>query len=142
MATTRLRALALAIGVLAAGPAFAPAAHAEVDGILNVSYDIGRELYAAIDAAFTADFEAANGRTITVDQSHAGSSKQARAVMEGLQADVVTFNQVTDVQVLADNGFVAADWAERLPNNASRSVAGSGTPVMTADEPSWYGLSV
>ncbi len=119
MAPTRLRALALAIGALALGPGVAPAAHAEVDGILNVSYDIGRELYAAIDEAFVADFEVANGRAISVDQSHAGSSKQARAVMEGLQADVVTFNQVIDVQMLADNGFVAVDWAERLPNNAS-----------------------
>jgi sulfate/thiosulfate transport system substrate-binding protein len=117
MITTRLRALALAIVAVGAGAA--PAAHAEVDGILNVSYDIGRELYAAIDEAFAADFEAENGRPITVDQSHAGSSKQARAIMEGLQADVVTFNQVLDVQVLADNGFVGADWAERLPNNAS-----------------------
>jgi sulfate transport system substrate-binding protein len=115
----RLPAIALAIGTLALAPAFAPAAHAEVDGILNVSYDIGRELYAAIDEAFVVDFEAENGRAVTVDQSHAGSSKQARAVMEGLQADVVTFNQVLDVQVLADNGFVGADWAERLPNNAS-----------------------
>ena len=119
MTPTRFRALAFAIGTLALGPGFAPAAHAEVDGILNVSYDIGRELFAAIDEQFSADFEAEHGRPLKVDQSHAGSSKQARAILEGLQADVVTFNPVTDVQVLADNGFVAADWAEKLPNNAS-----------------------
>jgi sulfate transport system substrate-binding protein len=116
----RLPAIALAIGTLTLAPAAFPrAAHAEVDGILNVSYDIGRELYAAIDEKFSAAFEAEYGRPLTVDQSHAGSSKQARAIMEGLQADVVTFNQVTDVQVLADNGFVAEDWQEKLPNNAS-----------------------
>lgn len=115
MAQGSLRTLALAIGVAT----FAPAAHAEVDTILNVSYDIGRELYAAIDEQFSADWQAEHGAPLKVDQSHAGSSKQARAVVEGLQADVVTFNQVTDVQFLADNGFVAADWAERLPNNAS-----------------------
>ncbi|HRO11146.1 thiosulfate ABC transporter substrate-binding protein CysP [Amaricoccus sp.] len=115
MAQGSLRTLALAIGVAT----FAPAAHAEVDTILNVSYDIGRELYAAIDEQFSADWQAEHGAPLQVDQSHAGSSKQARAVVEGLQADVVTFNQVTDVQFLADNGFVAADWAERLPNNAS-----------------------
>jgi sulfate transport system substrate-binding protein len=109
------RALAFAIGAVA----FAPAAHAEVDTILNVSYDIGRELYAAIDEAFAPDWEAEHGTPITVDQSHAGSSKQARAVLEGLQADVVTFNQVIDVQFLADNGLVAADWQAKLPNNAS-----------------------
>lgn len=119
MPPRRLQALVLAIGALAFVPAFTAPARAEVDGILNVSYDIARELYAAIDQEFSADFQAENGRPLKVDQSHAGSSKQARAIMEGLQADVVTFNQVTDVQVLADNGFVAADWQKRLPNNAS-----------------------
>jgi sulfate transport system substrate-binding protein len=115
MSLIRLRALAVLVGAAVA----APAAHAEVDTILNVSYDIGRELYAAIDEAFQARYEAEHGTPIKVDQSHAGSSKQARAVLEGLQADVVTFNQVIDVQFLADNGLVAADWQERLPNQAS-----------------------
>lgn len=109
------RAFALALGVFG----FVPAAHAEVDTILNVSYDIARELYAAVDEQFSADWEAEHGSPITVDQSHAGSSKQARAVLEGLEADVVTFNQVTDVQFLADNGMIGEDWKERLPNNAS-----------------------
>jgi sulfate/thiosulfate transport system substrate-binding protein len=115
MSQLRFGAFALALGVLGS----APAAHAEVDSILNVSYDIARELYAAIDEQFSADWPAEHGSPMKVDQSHAGSSKQARAVLEGLQADVVTFNQVTDVQLLADNGLIAADWQERLPNNAS-----------------------
>lgn len=109
-----LRALALVAGAAAAAPA-----HAEVDTILNVSYDIARELYAAVNEAFAAEYLAEHGAAIKVDQSHAGSSRQARAVLEGLQADVVTFNQVTDVQFLADNGLVAEDWQTRLPNNAS-----------------------
>ncbi|MBB5222778.1 sulfate transport system substrate-binding protein [Amaricoccus macauensis] len=111
----RLPAIAFAIGTLLAPPA----AHADVDGILNVSYDIARELYAAIDQQFTTDYQTEHGRALKVDQSHAGSSKQARAILEGLQADVVTFNQVTDVEVLAQNGFVAPDWQTKLPNNAS-----------------------
>lgn len=95
-------------------------ASAQVTTILNVSYDISRELFAQIDTAFSAKYEAEHGTKITVDQSHAGSSKQARAVLEGLQADVVTFNQVTDVQILHDKGdLIAADWQTRLPNNAS-----------------------
>lgn len=115
MSKAAFRAFALVLGTAGV----APAAHAEVDTILNVSYDIARELYAAVDEAFGKAYEAGHGRPLTVDQSHAGSSKQARAVLEGLQADVVTFNQVTDVQFLADNGLIAADWQERLPNNAS-----------------------
>ena len=88
--------------------------------ILNVSYDISRELYADIDKAFIAKYKAETGKDLTVNQSHAGSSKQARAVLEGLKADVVTFNQVTDVQVLHDQGdLVAADWQSRFPNKAS-----------------------
>ncbi|SER02158.1 sulfate transport system substrate-binding protein [Faunimonas pinastri] len=90
------------------------------DTLLNVSYDIARELYADIDKAYTAKHQAETGQTVTVKQSHDGSSKQARAILEGLQADVVTFNQVTDVQVLHDKGsLIPADWQKRLPNNSS-----------------------
>jgi sulfate transport system substrate-binding protein len=70
--------------------------------------------------SFAAKYKADTGTDITINQSHAGSSKQARAVLEGLKADVVTFNQVTDVQVLHDQGdLIPADWQSRLPNNAS-----------------------
>ncbi|ETW10778.1 thiosulfate-binding protein, partial [Roseivivax marinus] len=91
-------------------------AHAQ-DEILNVSYDIARELYAAINPAFLEQSE--DGDELTINQSHAGSSKQARAILQGLQADLVTFNQVLDVQILADNRFVAEDWQDQFPNNAS-----------------------
>jgi len=108
--------IATAVTVLALGstPAFA-----QPTDILNVSYDIGRELFEAVNVAFIPHYAAETGTTLTVNQSHAGSSAQARAVLEGLQADVVTFNQVTDIQKLADAGFVSANWAEEFPNNAS-----------------------
>ncbi len=97
-----------------------PAAAQQPTSLLNVSYDIARELFADINEAFIAKHAAETGQTITVDQSHAGSSAQARSILEGLQADVVTFNQVTDVQILHDRGnLIPADWASRLPNNSS-----------------------
>jgi sulfate transport system substrate-binding protein len=97
----------------------APALADEPQDILNVSYDVARELYADINKAFVAKYKADTGKDLTVNQSHAGSSKQARAVLDGLAADVVTFNQVTDVQVLHDKGnLIPADWQSRLPNNS------------------------
>lgn len=110
--------MAVAVAFLAVGSGFAPARADQVE-ILNVSYDIARELYAEINPAFVAQWKDQTGDDLTVNQSHAGSSKQARAIMQGLQADLVTFNQVTDVQVLADKGFVAKDWQQAFPNNAS-----------------------
>jgi sulfate transport system substrate-binding protein len=110
--TTGLLALA---GLLLAGPA-----RAAPDTILNVSYDIARELFAQINPAFAAAWKARTGQEIKIDQSHGGSSRQARAVLEGLQADVVTFNQVLDIQVLHDKGrLIAADWQKQLPHGSS-----------------------
>ncbi len=87
--------------------------------LLNVSYDVAREFYKDINVAFAASYKKSTGKDIKVDQSHAGSSAQARAVADGLDADVVTFNTTTDVQFLADKGVVAADWAKRFPNGAA-----------------------
>lgn len=115
----RLLAPALAL-LLGAAPLSGPVSAAEPDTLLNVSYDIARELYVALNKSFVERHKAETGRTITVNQSHAGSSRQARAILEGLQADVVTFNQVTDVQILHDRGnLIPADWQARLPNNSS-----------------------
>ncbi|MFT3688715.1 sulfate ABC transporter substrate-binding protein [Paenirhodobacter sp.] len=108
---TRLIAALLALGLAAP-------VHAQ-DAILNVSYDIARELFQQINPAFAAEWKAQTGRDVTIDQSHAGSSKQARAILEGLPADVVTFNQVTDIDVLAKGGLVDADWRKAFPNQAS-----------------------
>ena len=68
--------------------------------ILNVSYDIARELFVQLNPAFIAEWKAKSGQTLEIKQSHAGTSRQARSILEGLQADVVTFNQFLDVQVL------------------------------------------
>jgi sulfate transport system substrate-binding protein len=109
---------ALASLVVAATPAAAQAPAPAT--LLNVSYDIARELYVDINAAFIKNWKAKTGQDLTINQSHNGSSAQARSVLEGLEADVVTFNQVTDVQILADRGkLIPADWAKRLPNASS-----------------------
>lgn len=112
MKASILAAAAFALS-LGAAPAFAQ------DRILNVSYDISRELFEALNPAFAAHWQATTGRTVTIDQSHGGSSRQARAILEGLNADVVTFNQETDIDVLAEGGLVPANWRELLPNGAS-----------------------
>jgi sulfate transport system substrate-binding protein len=89
------------------------------DSILNASYDVSRELYREIDAAFSAEWKAKTGRSVEIRQSHAGSSVQARAIIDGLEADVVTFNQVTDLDALVDAKMVATDWQSKFPYNAS-----------------------
>lgn len=114
----RLAAAALAAVLATALPGVSHAQNPTT--LLNVSYDIARELYVEINAAFIKHHKAKTGQDITVNQSHNGSSRQARSILEGLEADVVTFNQVTDVQVLHDRGkLIPADWAKRLPNNSS-----------------------
>ncbi|MGL5954147.1 MAG: sulfate ABC transporter substrate-binding protein [Providencia rustigianii] len=89
--------------------------------LLNSSYDISRELFAALNPEFEKQWAKENPQDpLTIKQSHAGSSKQALAILQGLKADVVTFNQVTDVQILHDKGnLIPADWQARLPNNSS-----------------------
>jgi len=88
--------------------------------ILNVSYDVSRELYKDINPAFVADWKAKTGETITVNQSHGGSSKQALSVTAGLEADVVTMNQAPDVDVLVEKGgLVSADWRKQFPFDAT-----------------------
>jgi len=110
----RLLSVAAVLALLSGG------AQAQTVELLNVSYDIARELFAQINPVFAADYKAKTGQVVEIKQSHAGTSRQARSILEGLQADVVTFNQVLDVQILHDRGkLVAADWQKRFPNNAS-----------------------
>ena len=96
-------------------------AQAQATELLNSSYDVSRELFAALNPAFEQQWaKDNNGDKLTIKQSHAGSSKQALAILQGLKADVVTYNQVTDVQILHDKGkLIPADWQSRLPNNSS-----------------------
>ena len=96
-----------------------PLAHAQ-QSLLNVSYDVTRELYKDINPAFAAAWKARTGETVTINQSHAGSSKQAMSVVNGLEADVVTMNQSNDIDLVASRGgLLPADWAKRLPNNSA-----------------------
>lgn len=88
--------------------------------IFNASYDIARELFAAYNPLFAKFWLETTGNEITIKQSHAGSSKQANAILYGMKADVVTFNQVTDIQILYEKGkMIPENWASRLPDNSA-----------------------
>jgi sulfate transport system substrate-binding protein len=111
---TVYRAAAVAIAL----SAFQLPAHADVS-LLNVSYDPTRELYQDYNAAFARHWKATNNEVVTVRQAHGGSGKQARAVIDGLDADVVTLALGYDVGALAEKQLIPTDWQKRLPNNAA-----------------------
>ncbi len=113
MFSTTVKSIVVAAALALGGTALAQ------DKLLNVSYDVAREFYKDYNAAFVAHYKKTTGKDVKIDQSHAGSSAQARAVNDGLEADVVTFNTTTDVQFLADNGVVAKDWVTQFPHAAS-----------------------
>ena len=106
-------AAALGLGALTG----AGGAHAQ--SLLNASYDVAREFYKDYNAAFVRHYKQSTGKDVRIDQAHGGSSAQARAVADGLAADVVTMNTTTDVDFLAERGVVTKDWAKRFPNNAA-----------------------
>jgi sulfate transport system substrate-binding protein len=87
--------------------------------MLNASYDVAREFYKEYNSAFVANYKKTAGKDLKIDQAHGGSSAQARAVNDGLDADVVTMNTTTDIEFLASKGIVAADWTKRFPHSAS-----------------------
>ncbi|MYM22427.1 sulfate ABC transporter substrate-binding protein [Duganella sp. FT135W] len=96
-----------------------PQAQAADTVLLNASYDVTRELFKDINPVFEADWKKRTGETINVNQSHGGSSKQARSVADGMEASVVTMNQANDIDILVERGMVAADWAKKFPNGAA-----------------------
>ena len=102
-----------------AGLALCASALVPAQTLLNASYDVAREFYKDYNAAFVVHYKKSSGKDVKIDQAHGGSSAQARAVNDGLDADVVTMNTTTDVDFLAGTGVVAKDWAKRFPNNAS-----------------------
>jgi sulfate/thiosulfate-binding protein len=108
-------------GALVAASLFTahPAASQGEKALLNVSYDPTRELYADFNAAFAAQWKEKSGETVSVKQSHGGSGKQARSVIDGLEGDVVTLALAYDIDAIAAKGKLAADWQKRLPNNSS-----------------------
>lgn len=94
-------------------------AWAAPDSLLNVSYDVSRELYKDINPLFAQEWKAKGNGDLQIKQSHGGSSKQALSVAAGLEADVVTMNQPTDIQLLVDKGLVGADWRKQFPHQAT-----------------------
>src|SRR5271169_290893 len=108
----RLALLLAALGALAS-----PAVAADVT-LLNVSYDPTRELYQDMNLAFARQWRAKTGKSVEIQQSHGGSGKQARAVVDGLEADVVTLGLAYDVDEIAASGLLARDWQKRLGNNS------------------------
>ncbi|MDE0853841.1 MAG: sulfate ABC transporter substrate-binding protein [Nevskia sp.] len=117
------------------------AADAAAAGLLNVSYDVARSLYKDLNPAFEAQWKQQTGQTISIDQSHGGSSKQARAVIDGLDADVVTMNNPLDIDAIANAGLLPHDWAKAFPNDSSPSwspivfVVRKGNPSAIHDWP-------
>src|SRR6267143_425152 len=87
--------------------------------LLNVSYDPTRELYVDFNKAFAAAYQKDTGKSVEIKQSHGGSGSQARAVIDGLQADVVTLALAYDIDAIAAKGLIPADWQKRLPDNSS-----------------------
>lgn len=109
------------LSLAALGGLAAPWVHAaERPVLLNVSYDVSREFYKRYNAAFAAHWKKTAGQDVELKQSHGASSAQARSVLEGLEADVITMNQANDIDILADRGrLVPTDWQKRLPNNSA-----------------------
>lgn len=106
-----MRITALAVLTLACSPSPTP--------LLNVSYDATREFYRAYDSLFTANWRARTGQALTIEQSHAGSSAQAHAVIDGLAADVVTLASPSDVDAIAQAGLIDTGWAAKLPHRSA-----------------------
>jgi sulfate transport system substrate-binding protein len=107
------------IGLLASLPLLALAGPLAAAELLNVSYDPTREFYQDFNAAFAAKWKAETGEDVTIQQSHGGSGKQARAVIDGLEADVVTLALAYDITAIANKGLIAKDWQSRFPNNSA-----------------------
>ena len=112
-----IRKIALSIALSAA--AVSGASSAAPTQLLNVSYDPTRELYQQVNAAFAKRWQASTKQPITIKQSHGGSGKQARAVIDGLPADVVTLALAYDIDAIAKRGLISGNWQARLPNNST-----------------------
>jgi sulfate transport system substrate-binding protein len=111
--------LGVTVSAALVGAAFAGPAQAADISLLNASYDPTRELYAHLNDAFAVKYKADAGKSVEVKTSNGGSGSQARAVIDGLEADVVTLALAYDVDAIADRGLIAPDWQSRLPNNSS-----------------------
>jgi sulfate/thiosulfate-binding protein len=116
--TNWLNTFALALAAVAIGLVAFKNYHGGDNRLLNVSYDPTREVYQEINPKFIVQFEAEAGHRVSVEQSHGGSSHQARAVADGLAADVVTLALPSDIDSLSSRGLIASDWRTRFPHNS------------------------
>lgn len=112
------RKFAVGVGAMAAMAPLGSARAAEFK-LLNVSYDPTRELYEVVNQAFIADYKAKTGDVVSIEQSHGGSSKQARSVIDGLKADVVTLALDWDILAIEKSGLIKPGWRDRLPDHAA-----------------------
>src|SRR5690554_5526818 len=108
----------LAKAIVASAVLLSSASAAEIS-LLNVSYDPTRELYREFNEAFAGHWKAKTGDTVTIRQSHGGSGKQARSVIDGLDADVVTLALASDIDAIAERGVLKADWQKQFQLNSS-----------------------
>ncbi|WP_025733452.1 thiosulfate ABC transporter substrate-binding protein CysP [Carnimonas nigrificans] len=115
---SRLHGLAPLALALALGGAVVPAAQADTT-LTNASFDVARELFAALNKPFIAEWDKQHQDHLVIKQTHAGSSTQARSIIQGLNADVVTFNQTSDIDVIAHAGLIDSNWQQRLPEHSS-----------------------
>src|SRR5262249_40971248 len=121
----RMSSVQLGVGVVGLGLALGLALGSAVSAapppvrLLNVSYDPTREFYQDLNAAFAQQWKAKTGQDVTIEQSHGGSGKQARSVIDGLEADVVTLALAWDIDAIANAGLLAKNWQSRLPSNSS-----------------------
>ena len=115
----KLNRLKLSLTALALALTTATATFAADVTLLNVSYDPTRELYTDFNKSFAAYWKGKTGDTVTVKRSHGGSGKQARAVIDGLEADVVTLALAYDIDAIAEKGLIKPGWQKELPHNSS-----------------------
>jgi sulfate/thiosulfate transport system substrate-binding protein len=148
--TTRwLNAFALGMGAVAVGlVAFKNYEGGRDSRLLNVSYDPTREVYQEINPKFIAKYKAEAGQRLSIEQSHGGSTRQARAVADGLAADVVTLALPSDIDALSKQGLIASDWKSRFPHNSNPYtstivfVVRKGNPKNIKDWPDLIGPEV
>jgi sulfate transport system substrate-binding protein len=112
-------AAAFVTAVVAVASLGSSVAHAADIALLNVSYDPTRELYQDLNAAFARQYKVKTGDNVTVKQSHGGSGKQARSVIDGLQADVVTLALAYDIDAISERGLIAHNWQQRLEHRST-----------------------
>src|SRR6266566_7914519 len=117
--SSRIRLVQLVVAIVMLVAFLGPARAAATQTILNVSYDPTREFYEDYDAAFARYWKQKTGNDVNISLSNGGSGKQARAVIDGLEADVVTLGLAYDIDAIAKTGAIGSDWATRLPDHAA-----------------------